>query len=156
MSRSLSSAALQAIFAQETGEAVFFLVEIDHTTWASPLRMVNNNENVISNGDTYFAFPFDVHLPADTTQQPRTQIKICNVDRSMTLALRALSTSPTVTLSVVLGSTPDTIEAGPFAFTLADYSFTATTIQGTLVFEDMLNEPFPQGTFNPAEYPGLH
>jgi hypothetical protein len=156
MSRSLSSAALQAIFAQETGEAVFFLVEIDHPDFVQPIRLVNNNENVISGGETYFAFPFDVSIPSEKSDElPSTQIRICNVDRQMIAALRALTTEPTVTLSVVLGSTPNTVEVGPFAFKLSNYSFDALSISGALGYEDILNEPFPSGAFNPAEWPGL-
>lgn len=156
MSRSLSSAALQAIFAQETGEAVFFLVTIDHSTWGTPVRMVNNNENIVSGGNTYYAFPVDIQLPNDTAEQmPRTKLKVCNVDREIIAALRALSTKPTVTLSIIFSSTPNTIEAGPFNMRLENYSYDAETVTGDLILEDILNEPFPQGTFNPGEYPGL-
>lgn len=157
MSRSLSSNALQALFAQETGEALLFLVEMDHADWGSPVRIVNNNVDVVSNSDTYTAFPFEVTMPTEDQEQPqpKTKLNVCNVDRQIIALFRALATAPTVELSIVLGSTPDAIEYGPAEFKITDYSYDAQTITATMSYEDVLSEPIPADTFCPADYAGL-
>lgn len=60
-----------------------------------------------------------------------------------------------VTLSLVMASTPDTIEAGPFTFNLREVEYDAEFVSGNLLFEDILNEPFPADSFTPARFPGL-
>lgn len=156
MSRTLSTPALQSLFAQETGEALLFLVTLDHSTWPAPVRLVNNQTDVVSGGETFSAFPLSISLPTeDPDQIPRCTIQVCSVDRQILAALRALSTAPSVAVAIVLGSTPSTIEAGPFTFQLADYTYDSVTITGTLAHEDVLSEPIPAGTFNPTDFPGL-
>ena len=158
MSRTLSSNMLTAIFKQETSECLLFLVEIDHASWANPVRIVNNNVDVVSGGNTYTAYPFEITLPADDPDipQPQTKIKVDNVDRQITALFNALSTKPTVTISLVLGSSPSTIEFGPAAFIVTDYGYDIQSVEVTLSYENVLNELVPSGTFNPANFSGLH
>ena len=35
------------------------------------------------------------------------------------------------------------------------FEFDAATVEGTLLFEDVLNESFPADSFTPARFPGL-
>jgi hypothetical protein len=156
VSRDLTSAALQAIFAQQTGEVLLFLVTIDHATFGAPVRLVSDKGDVVSGGETYSTFPFSVVLPTEDPEQiPRCSIQICNVDRQILAALEELSTPPTVEVSIVLASTPNTVEVGPFRFLLVDYSEDALQIQGTLSHRNVLDEPFPARSFTPAEFRGL-
>jgi len=95
-------------------------------------------------------------LPAEFDDQlPTVQLQIDNVDRRIMEGVRALTSAPAVTLEVVLASAPDTVEAGPFAFTLKAADYDALVISGTLAFEDVLNEPYPQYAFTPGSFPGL-
>jgi len=123
----------------------------------STLRFANNTEDVTSNGETYTAFPFMVDVPpeASATQLPLSTLQIDNVSREIIEEIRSLSSPPTVTISVVLHSTPDTIEGGPWEFKLLNATYDASTISGSLGFEDILNELFPYGTFNPKNFPAL-
>ena len=156
MSRTLSSAALQALFAANTDECLLFLIEIDHSSWANPVRIVNNNIDIVSNGDTYTAFPVEITLPSEHQDKTATsRLRVCNVDRQMVSLFDALSSSPSVTVSVVLGPTPDTSEAGPGKSTLEDYTYTKEAIEGVLSHENLMDKSFPSGTFSPGEYEGL-
>lgn len=156
MSRPLSTAALEALFRQETDEAIFFLITIDHPDFTNPIRLVNNTTDIVSNGDTYNAFPFEITLPIDDPERESySMIKIENVSLEINALLRPLASSPTVELSVIFSSSPDTIEIGPFNFLLRDYRYNAQSIEGTLAYEDTLNETLPAHTFNPNEFPGL-
>ncbi len=157
MSRTLSSTALAALFAQETGECLLYLIEFDHADWGAPVRVVNNNEDVVSGGDTYSAYPVKMTLPSEDAGRPQVQTKLVigNVDRQVVSLFRALSTMPTCAVSIALGSTPSTIEYGPASFLVTDYSYTKHTVEMSLSFENILNEPIPADTFNPADYAGL-
>jgi len=141
-----------AAYAQQTNEVVLVILEIDHDDLAAPIRVVNNTENITSGGDEYLAAGFDIKLPDD---DGKTTISVCNVDRIMVQAIRSISSRPTVTISVILASDPDTIEVGPYIMELSEVSYDAFTVTGTLTFDNFLDEPFPGDKFNPGIFPGL-
>ena len=156
MSRTLSSAAQAAMNAQETAEAFVVLLEITHAAMPTPLRVASVRSEIISNGDTYLGFPFEIPLPEESGDRPpEVELVIDNIDRQIVDAIRVLTSPPTVSLSVILESTPDQIEAGPFNFTLKKATWNQLVVTGTLSYEDILDEPWPSGTFNPSEFPGL-
>jgi hypothetical protein len=106
----------------------------------------------------YVPFPFDVILPDESDDAvPRVTLRIDNVDRRIVSELRSVVTNVPVTvrMTVVLASSPDTIEVGPMEFSLRDVEYTATTVEGTLLYEDVLNESFPADSFTPSRFPGL-
>ena len=147
------SATFKAVaYAQQTNEVVLVILEIDHDDLAAPIRVVNNTENITSGGDEYLAAGFDIKLPDD---DGKTTISVCNVDRIMVQAIRSISSRPTVTISVILASDPDTIEVGPYIMELSEVSYDAFTVTGTLTFDNFLDEPFPGDKFNPGIFPGL-
>lgn len=155
MPRSLSSTAKQAIFAQETGEVFIMLVTIAHAALVPSLRFASNAVDVTSRGNVYLGWPFRVALPAELDDQlPTVQIQIDNVDRRIMEGVRQLTSPPTVTLEVVLASAPDTVEAGPFDFSLKGCDYDSMVVTGTLAFEDVLNEPYPAFSFTPGLVPG--
>lgn len=157
MPRTLSNTARRALYAQETGEVFLLLLVISHPSLPAPIRVVNNSEDVVSGGFTYQRFPFELALPPESDEAPPTvTLRIANADRQIVQAVRSLAgEAMTVDLSVILASSPDTIEAGPYRFTLRDVSYDAAIVEGTLRFEDVLNEPFPADSFTPARFPGL-
>lgn len=157
MPRPLSSAARAAIFAQETGEAFIFLLELTHPGFADTLRVCNNGENVTSNGQTYLWFPFELTLAGETDDTlPRARLRICNVDRRIVQAVRSVASQPvTARIALVMASTPDTIEAGWFEFRLVDVGYDELTVEGALEFDDAWNEPYPADSFTPSRFPGL-
>jgi hypothetical protein len=157
VSRTFSSTLLSSLFEQQTNEVLLFLLSIDHADWASPVLLVNDRADIVSNGDTYSSYPFDIQLPAEDPEQLQVQttIKLSNVDRQVIAALRELQTEPTVTVSLALASTPDTIEYGPANFILSSYDYNAIEITGKLTYEDILSEPIPGDTFNPPDFPGV-
>ncbi len=156
MSRTLSQAAHQAVNAQETDEAFLLLLTIDHDELAEPIRVVNNTEDITSRGDLYIAYPFEIALPGEDPENvARVSLRIDNVDRQIVHSLRSVPAPLAVALEVVLASSPDTAEAGPFNMTLAAAEYDALVVTGELAFEDVLNEPFPGRSYIPSEHPGL-
>jgi Domain of unknown function (DUF1833) len=152
----LTSAAVKALTAQETGEVFLMLITIAHPSLVPSLYFVNDTVDLISRGNTYLGWPFQVALPDEREDAlPQVQLRIDNVDRRIMEGIRMLTTTPTVTMEVVLASSPDTVERGPFNFRLAGIDYDALVITGTLAPEDVLNEPACQFSFTPALFPGL-
>lgn len=158
MARSLSAAARSAMFAQQTGEAPIVLLELSHPEFADVIRVCSNDLAIVSRGSTYVPFPFDIVLPDDADDAvPRVTLRIDNVDRRIVQELRGISGgSPvSVALFVVLASSPNVVEIGPLEFTLRDAEYSAATVEGTLLYEDVLNKPFPAESFTPPRFPAL-
>ena len=156
MSRSVSSTFKQAIYASETDEAFLVLLTIDHETLENPIRVTSGSIDVVSNGETFVPFPFNLSLPDESSDAaPRARLAIDNIDRQIVLSVRSITTAPTVKMEVILASDPDVIEASFPDFKLENISYDAYTVSGDLVLEEFVTEPFPAGIFNPAEFRGL-
>lgn len=154
--RTLSSAAQAAIVASETGEAFLVLLTLSHAQLAAPIRVTTDAVATVSGGETFNPFPFTVQLPSERGDQlAGATLVIDNIDRSVVTAMRSIGSAPTVEVKVVLASDPDTVEAGPFTYTLKNAKYDALTVEGDLAFEDILNEAFPGGSFVPFTHPGL-
>lgn len=142
-------------WAQES-DLPLILLELNHDELIEPLLLVNNKEDVVSNDETYLAFPFELQMPNDTDDSaPQAKLRICNVSREIGQAIRLMRTPADVSLKVVRMDTPDTVELEFVGMKLRNVSFDAFTVEGTLVFENLINEPYPWLTFSPAWFPGL-
>jgi hypothetical protein len=154
--RLLTATARAALAAQETGEVFLQLVTITHEDLASTLYFVNNTVDIVSRGNTYLGWPFQITLPDEREDtMPTVQLVIDNVDRRIMEGIRLLPSAPALRLEVILASDPDTLEAGPFNFTVRGVEYDALVIQATLAPEDLLNEPAIAYTFAPKDFPGL-
>lgn len=156
MSRTVSAAAREALYGAQTAEVFLHLLVIDHADLVAPIRLVNNTENIVSAGNTYTAFPFEVNLPPDQEGElPRVQLVVDNVTQLLVEEVRSISSPFTVSLSVVMASAPDTVEAGPFEFEAKSAEYDVQRMVFTLAYESLLQEPFPYLSYTPSNYPGL-
>jgi hypothetical protein len=156
MSHTLSATAKAAVFAQETSEVILAILTIDHSSMATPIRVVNDYNNIVSQGETYLGFPFDITFPDDSESQlPSAKLTIDNVDRQIVEAIRTLTGPATMSLSLILQSTPDTIERGPYELQMRNVEYDAMTVSADLLNDDIFNEPYPGHAYTPANFPGL-
>jgi hypothetical protein len=156
VSYSLSTTGKASIFAASTAEVWLHLLIIDHDDLTAPIRLVDNTEAVVSRGDTYLPFAFRPQIPAEVDGQlPKVELQIDAVDQTIIAALEVLQTPPTITLEVVMAGTPDTVERGPWYFTIRSLNYNALTIRSELTYEALTAEPFPYRRFTPTEFPGL-
>jgi hypothetical protein len=156
MARTLSLAALQGALAAETDELYLALLQVDHTDLGTPLRFVNNSDNVTSGGNVYTAFPFEVRMPDDTEdKEPTAELRIDNVSREIMDEVRSIASPPEMTLSVVLESSPNTIEWGPLVMDTRGVSYDANVITFRLAYSSFIREPFPYIAFDPVNFPGM-
>ena len=148
-----------ALTAQETDQIPLVLLAINHSDLAAPIRVVNNGANITSNGVLFVAFPFEVTLPDDEESTLATvTLTIDNVDRTIVTAVRSMSNDELATceMDVILAATPNTVEAGPFNFSIKQISYDASKVTAEMAFEDILNEIYPKDDFNPNDYPGMY
>ena len=159
MPRPLSSALKISMTAQQTGEVLLAICQISHASIVGgPLRVVNDLQDFVSNGQTYSAFPFQVTLPADGEEgRPSVRLVLDNVDRSMIAAIRGIppSSPPTVQVDLVLASQPDVIEISFPNLTLRNVDYDQFVIEGDLALDEDDREPIPYQSFTPQLFPGL-
>lgn len=156
MSTAVSIPAMQALLAQETAEVFLVCVTITHPDIPTQ-RLVHNNEVVHRAVGDYTPCPMQVNMPPQVEDQiPQVQLVVDNVDRTVLQLIRNVSGVPKVMLEVVLASSPDTVEAGPFDFSLMSASYDVLAITGTLGYQDdVLNQQVPALTYTPTNSPGL-
>jgi len=153
--RSMSATAIAAMMGSETNEVFHVLVQITHAD-LSTIRLVNNTEDVTSDGDVYTAYPFEISFPQeDGNTLPRASLRINNVDQLLTAAIRSIGTPPSCQVDIVLASDPDTVEAGPWNFEMRDAVITSEFLVFELTFEPILQEKFPKYTMSPIIFPAL-
>ena len=168
MSRAVSSTARQAMYGQTTEEVFVILLEISNESDPSqPIRVALDSEDLsskltVSDVDTHavavsFASGFfGIELPEEAGENiSSVSLTIDNVDRVIVEAIREASEPPEVKMWVVLRSTPDVVEAGPYYFVLENASYDAMTVTGELAFEDVTNRRYPKHEFTPHLVPGL-
>ena len=156
MARELTIAARRALYSQETDIAFLVLLTINHSSLADPLRFVAWDEDIVSRGETYISFPFEITFPQDSVDTPpRAQLKIDNVDRQIVKTIRTLKTRATVTVEVVTTEDNDVVEASYSGFELKDVHYDAFVVSGNLEPETFLREPFPTRRFTPGAFRGV-
>jgi hypothetical protein len=155
--RQVSATAMQAILAQQTPEVFVPFVKIDHPDFANPIRLAMNTEKITRSDGDYMPYAFQINLPDQRDDQiPQVTMTVDNTDLQVNDAIRTLQGPPTVTMDVAMASTPNTIEVGPFEYSLQSVTADANTIQGTLGFaDDVFSQQVPGQNYTPVNSPGL-
>lgn len=155
--REVSPAALQAALARETTQVFVPCLKINHAAFAAPIRVCYDSAPLERADGTYQPYPFNIQLPDQLQDQlPQAKVTIDNVDLEVCNAIRTLTGLPSVTMDVVLASQPDTIECGPFEFSLQHAQADAQSIQCQLGFEDdIFSQQVPAQQYLPVTSPGL-
>lgn len=152
----MTTAALkQLLFAEEMDEAIILLLTLDHPELSTPIRVCSDAVDVLSRGNTFISFNFNITLPLESGDSPpRAKLQIDNVDRQIIQTVRSISSAPNLTVEIVRSGDLDTVEVQFLDFTLNNITYNAMTVSGDLSFEDFLREPYPAAVFDPARFPG--
>lgn len=138
-------------------EAPLMLLEINHADLIDPIRVVNDTDDITSNGELFTAVSFRTTLPDDLDQgNPRAGLAVENVGRELTqwLELSGGGQGATVRMMQVLRSDPDVIE-WEVTLDLNAVRQTMPEVTGQLGFDDLLNLPGIALTYRPDVAPGL-
>ncbi len=152
--RTMSAAARAAAHAETSDKVWLVLLEIAAADLAAPIRVVNDNQDIVHQGWTFVGYPFEVELPPENQDRPMiARIRIDNTERLIVDEVRSISEAPSVTLRVVLADQPDMIEVEYAGMRLRNVTWDAGEISGDLVYEDILSEPVCE-QMTPARFPG--
>lgn len=155
--RQISQAAMQAILAQQTAEVFVPCLKIDHADFANPIRLAMNTEKLARSDGDYMPYAFQINLPDQRDDTlPQVTLTVDNTDLEVNDAIRTIQGPPTITMDVVMASSPNTVEVGPFVYNLQSVQADANTIQGVLGFEEgVLSQQVPAQIYTPTNSPGL-
>lgn len=156
----MDDTAIKAFFGLEIDDAVLVLATIDHPMIAT-IRVVNNQPqpdgrgDIISRGETFQAFPFNIALPNNNDEQPRAQLQIANVDRRLSESLENLDSSPSIAFEVICASRPDDVLMRFARFELANVNWDAVKVEGDLLQASFASEPYGYVRVIPSLFPAL-
>jgi len=156
----------EALFAQESGEVVIFLLTITHLELADPIRLTTDPTErkstdplvyrTMSRGEEYLYAGVDITIPDEQDKSPPvSKLTIANVTRDLIPLARSVSTPPAVKIEAVLGSALDDVEMIWPAMDMTNLTYDASFLQFDLTMDALVTEPYPSGTFSPAAFPGL-
>lgn len=158
MPRPLPVTIIDALTSETTGEAFLILLEIRHPN-IDTIRLVRNTQNVVSNGETYIAFPFSAVLPADSEDvQPVIRLQAQDAVSEIVTPLRQLAGSTARAsgdLRVIAASDPDTYLAEFVDHEISNATYAAGQVSIDMGQETFLTEGFPGDTFSPGGFPAI-
>lgn len=157
MARAYSAAYKSTLAKTSAEEAPCILLVINHPALASPVRVINDSDNLTSNGDLYVAIPFNCELPDDFEGQlPRASLSVDNVGRELMywIETSAGGEGSTATFRQVMRSRPDVIE---WEITMYLYNVSADVqhVSAELGFANFFGRPAVQMSFRPELAPGV-
>lgn len=155
--RNYTSKTKRLVLSTSSSEVPLFLLEINHSGLSQPIRVVNDTQDLTSNGFLFVALPFRVSLPEDLDKnQPIATLSVDNIGRELTQWLEASNggEGATCRMMQVLRSVPNTIE-WEITMDLRNLSVNITEVTGELSFEDLLGRPGVTITYRPDIAPGL-
>lgn len=135
-------------------EQFHILLTIEHDDFGVR-RYTNNDSDIVSNGNTFTAFPFFLELPTGSDGVPTGSLRIGNVGRILWPILERLNESPVITIELVLASDLDTVIDSYDMIELARVTAGETAVEGSLTQEVYIDEPWPSIRLTPEFAPWL-
>lgn len=156
MSNELSNALKAQLFSNESTDPFLQLVTLEHEDFLNPIYLVDNNEQIISNGKTFIPFPMKIILPQDDAETDKqVRISFDNVSRLLVDELRSITTPISVKIEMVLASNPNIVEMVLDELQLRNITMTLQRVEGTLVLDDFLRTELSSEKYTPTNFPGL-
>lgn len=158
MPRASLSAPFVATLAEvSAAESARILLQIDHPALSVPVRVINDTQDLTSNGETYTACAFDITLPEDVENQvPRATLAVDNVGRELTQWIETAdgAEGATARIMAVMRSRPDVVE-WDVTLNLFNLRVTTSRVTAQLGWENLFATPVVRLHFRPETAPGL-
>jgi hypothetical protein len=156
----------KALFAQESGEVVIFLLTITHPSLGSPILLSTDPTARIttdplvygtaSRSLTFLYAGIDVSLPDEQDRTaPASKLIVSNITRDIIPLARSVSTPPSIKIEAVLASAPDTVEMSWPALSMTNLVYDSLSLTFDLTMDALATEPYPAGSFAPSSFPSL-
>ena len=158
----LSDNAINAMTAPETSEVLLNLLTIKYDD-EPILRVVDDKQQISSNGNTFIPCGFTVLLPDQTSDGNKTcRLQVDNADISIYRAIKSAAIDSinqkkkiTCEVAVIMASEPDNYIEGPLTFVLRNINANVQSITGELYDLYMHDRKFSTLTYNPEDFPGM-
>jgi hypothetical protein len=140
-----------------SGEEPVYLLEITHPQLAVPVRVVRDTQDLVSNGETFIALPFEISLPDDIEGQlPRAPIRIDNIGRELTQWLDASDggRGAQARVMLVMRDDPDVLEYD-VTLDLLNVKQNGAFVTGELGYENTLALPALAASYRPDNTPAI-
>lgn len=153
----LSSAAIRSLLNREATVPVIYLLTIEHDDLAQPMRLARNTvgDDIVSNGNTFTAAPFEIEWPSDDEGAPVARLQAINVDRLVGEALESIATPAECTLQIVFANAPNTVERQAVKFQLRNAQWDGGFMSAELSQAYFADEPWPKYRVTPNLFPAL-
>ncbi len=148
----------KALNAVSSTDQPLLLLQIDHPALTTPIYVVNDVQNITSNGIQYIGLGFKLTMPTDPeVGNPSASLSIDNVGKELMYWLEESNggAGATATISQIMRSTPNTIE---YTVTMNLNNIVADNqyVSASLNFDNLLSLSFTPLVYNPANSPGLY
>lgn len=144
------------MFAQQSEDPFLVLLTLSHPSFPSSIYLVNNTENIVSNGNTFLAFPMKIVLPRDDGETTReVNIEFDNVSLELIDELRTVTDFIDVKLEMVLASDPDFVQMSIEELKIQSVSYNKSRVSARLFMDSFLNTELTSEKYSPTNYPGL-
>lgn len=168
-----NEALLEAYASCPPSARVYFTLEVNHPSFASPVYIVANvgddmafgieEGSDVNSGQTvtFLACPFTAAYPEQREgQPPSTAIKIDNVNRELVPQIRAalgVRAYIQVTYREYLGSDLTEPAYGPIQFQLTNVQMVGASLTGTAMVKNLTNKRFPRlnKNYDYIQFPSL-
>ncbi|MEY2632169.1 MAG: hypothetical protein RIR00_823 [Pseudomonadota bacterium] len=152
-----SAAYKSTLAATSAPEAPLMLLEIDHPALSQPVRVVNDNLDIVSNGHTFLACGFRLVLPSDFENQlPKAELAVDNVGRELMQWVETSSggQGATARMMQIMRSRPDLIELD-VTFEMTNVKANAHEVSAELGYENLFSKPVVNLRYDPFTTPGV-
>lgn len=165
MPRELSLSARTSFNAEHGGEIPIVLVTIEHADLDAPIRLSSDPTErfsldpllygTTSNANQFTFVLMTAILPDDRESPSGVQLAFDNASSDMAAVVRASQTPATITIQLVLASSPDDIEEEYTELQAVAAEYNANRITLDVSREPLTSEPFPQHRMTQNRFPGL-
>ena len=137
-------------------DAHLILLEFQEDGESTVHRAAINNEDIISNGNTYSGMAISISLPGSGDGEQNVTIEASNITRDLGRAFLAASRQVGCRIMLIDASAPNTaiLDTGN-SLVIRDVSVTGATISASLGSRAPLNEPYPWKRTSKIFFPGL-
>lgn len=157
MAKNVSETYQKTVNSTEAEEFPKVLLEIDHEDLTQPIRVVNDNEDITSNGHLFQAFAFNFSgIPDPEVGLAEAELTLDNVGKELVQWIEVANLRKTTTcrIMVVLASAPDILEFDTTMF-LDNIQMDQRTVSGRLSYGVKLDEPAVAMRYTAQTAPGL-
>ena len=157
MPRSYSAVYKSTLAQVSAPETPFIMLEIDHPDLVEPIRIINDTQELTSNGELYIGCPFRCVLPDDFENQlPKARLAVDNIGRELMYWIETTSggNGSTVKFMQVMRSRPDQIE-WEIVLSLYNVNVNMQEVAGELGFENLFSKPAINVQYRPTTCPSI-